>query len=40
MDSASFTSNMNDALKYLAIMGGLLLLVAGGPTPNAMDRHV
>jgi putative oxidoreductase len=40
MDSASFTSNMNDALKYLAIIGGLLLLVVGGPNPNAMDRHV
>lgn len=38
--SADFTRTMNDALKHLSIMGGLLLLVGGGPAAAGMDRQV
>jgi putative oxidoreductase len=36
MAAAQFTDHMDQALKHLSIMGGLLLLVGGGPT--ASDR--
>ena len=39
MTGDAFTQNQHDALKHLAIMGGLLLLVAGGPNVSAMDRR-
>ncbi len=38
MAPAQFTDHMNDALKHLSIMGGLLLLVGGGPTSS--DRPI
>jgi putative oxidoreductase len=37
--AAEFTPHMNDTLEHLAIIGGLLLLVAGGPGPSAMDQR-
>ena len=40
MASANFTAHMNDALKHLAIMGGLLLLVGGAPAPTGLDRQI
>jgi putative oxidoreductase len=39
MTGDAFTQNQQDALKHLAIMGGLLLLVTGGPNVSAMDRR-
>jgi putative oxidoreductase len=39
MTGAEFNSNLTDALKNLAIMGGLLLVVVGGSGPSALDRR-
>jgi putative oxidoreductase len=39
MAGEAFYSNMTEALKNLAIMGGLLLIVAVGSGPAAMDRR-
>jgi hypothetical protein len=39
MQGDAFTQNQADALKNLAIMGGLLLLVAGSPAGRDMDRR-
>ena len=39
MSGDNFSSNMGEALKNLAIMGGLLLVVAIGAGPGAMDRR-
>jgi putative oxidoreductase len=39
MTGEAFNSNMIDALKNLSIMGGLLLVVAVGSGPTAMDQR-
>jgi putative oxidoreductase len=39
MPGDAFSQNQQDALKHLSIMGGLLLVVAGGPNVGAMDRR-
>ncbi len=39
MSGAAFNSNLTDALKNLSIMGGLLLVVAVGAGPSAIDRR-
>jgi len=39
MTGDAFTQNQQDALKHLSIMGGLLLLVAGGPNASTLDRR-
>jgi putative oxidoreductase len=39
MAGDAFFSNMTEALKNLSIMGGLLLVVAVGSGPTAMDRR-
>ena len=36
---AAFKTDMIEALKYLSIIGGLLLVVAVGSGPGAMDRR-
>jgi putative oxidoreductase len=38
-DMPDFFEQMQQALKNLSIMGGLLLIVAVGAGPNAMDRR-
>jgi putative oxidoreductase len=39
MSGEAFTSNLTDALKNLSIIGGLLLVVAVGSGPSAVDRR-
>jgi len=39
MSGAEFATNQMEALKYLSIIGGLLMVVAVGSGPGAMDRH-
>jgi len=39
MSGAAFKTDMIEALKYLSIIGGLLLVVAVGSGPGAMDRR-
>ena len=39
MAGDAFKTNMIEALKYLSIIGGLLLVVAVGSGPGAMDRR-
>ena len=39
MSGEAFNSNMIDALKNLSIMGGLLLIVAVGSGPSAVDQR-
>jgi putative oxidoreductase len=39
MDGAAYTQNLTQALKNLSIIGGLLLVVGTGATPNPMDRR-
>ena len=39
MTGADFKANLADALKNLSIIGGLLLVVAVGSGPSAMDRR-
>jgi putative oxidoreductase len=39
MDGAALIQNRTEALKNLSIMGGLLLIVAVGSGPSAMDRR-
>jgi putative oxidoreductase len=39
MTGVAFKTNMTDALKNLSIIGGLLLVVAVGSGPGAMDRR-
>jgi putative oxidoreductase len=39
MSGAAFKTNMMEALKNLSIIGGLLLVVAVGSGPGAMDRR-
>ena len=39
MPNEAFYGQMTQALKNLSIMGGLLLIVAVGAGPNAMDRR-
>jgi uncharacterized membrane protein YphA (DoxX/SURF4 family) len=39
MTGAAFTANLTQALKNLSIIGGLLLVVAVGSGPGAMDRR-
>ena len=39
MGGTAFYDHMTQALKNLSIMGGLLLIVAVGAGPNAMDRR-
>jgi putative oxidoreductase len=39
MQGEAYAENLRDALKHLAIMGGLLLVVACGSSPNAFDRR-
>lgn len=39
MTGEDFARNQADALKHLAIMGGLLLLVAGAPAGSSMERR-
>jgi uncharacterized membrane protein YphA (DoxX/SURF4 family) len=39
MEGAAYTSNLTQALKNLSIIGGLLLVVGAGSTPNAVDRR-
>jgi putative oxidoreductase len=39
MSGAAFKTNIGDALKNLSIIGGLLLVVAVGSGPGAMDRR-
>jgi putative oxidoreductase len=39
MQGVAFADNQREALKNLAIMGGLLLIVAGGSGPSALDRR-
>jgi uncharacterized membrane protein YphA (DoxX/SURF4 family) len=39
MAGDAFFSNMTEALKNLAIIGGLLLIVAVGSGPGAMERR-
>ena len=38
MDGAAQIANRTDALKYLSIIGGLLLVVAVGSRPSSIDR--
>jgi putative oxidoreductase len=38
-DAQAFNAHMNDALKNLSIIGGLLLVFAVGSGPGAMDRR-
>ena len=38
-DAKAFADNMTEALKNVSIMGGLLLVVAVGSGPGAMDRR-
>lgn len=39
MQGDAFAANMSQALKNLSIMGGLLLIVAVGSGPSALDRR-
>ena len=39
MQGAEYMSNMQEALKNVAIMGGLLLVAACGSTPNPLDER-
>jgi putative oxidoreductase len=39
MQGEAYLSNMREALMNLSIMGGLLLVVACGSSPNAIDRR-
>ena len=39
MEGVAFSQNQEDALKNLSMLGGLLLLVAGGPGSSGMDRR-
>jgi putative oxidoreductase len=39
MSGEAFTANLTDALKNLAIIGGLLLVVAVGSAPSSADRR-
>jgi putative oxidoreductase len=39
MEGVAAVANQTQALKNLAIMGGLLLVVAGGSGPTAFDRR-
>jgi putative oxidoreductase len=39
MTGVAFKTNMTEALKNLSIIGGLLLVVAVGSGPGAMDRR-
>jgi putative oxidoreductase len=39
MTGAAFKTNMTEALKNLSVIGGLLLVVAVGSGPGAMDRR-
>jgi putative oxidoreductase len=39
MTGDAFSTNLTEALKNLSIMGGLLLVVAIGSGPGAMDRR-
>lgn len=39
MSGDAFYSNLTEALKHLSIMGGLLLVVAMGPGPGAVERN-
>ncbi len=39
MSGDAFYSNLTQALKNLSIMGGLLLVVAMGPGPGAVERN-
>jgi putative oxidoreductase len=39
MNAAEFVRNQTEALKYLSIIGGLLMVVAIGSGPGAMDRR-
>jgi putative oxidoreductase len=39
MEGIAFTEGREKALMHLSIMGGLLLLIAGGPSTNDFDRH-
>jgi putative oxidoreductase len=38
MQGIDYVDNMQEALKYLAIMGGLLLVAACGAGPSTLDR--
>lgn len=39
MSGDAMIANMTEALKYLSIVGGLLMVVSVGSAPNPMDRH-
>jgi putative oxidoreductase len=39
MQGAAYADNMREALKNLSVMGGLLLVVACGSGPSALDRR-
>ena len=39
MSGDAFYSNMTEALKNLSIMGAMLLIVAVGPSPGAVERR-
>jgi len=39
MTGDAMTANMAEALKYVSIMGGLLLVVAIGSTPGPLERQ-
>jgi putative oxidoreductase len=39
MSAAEYVRNQAEALKYLSIIGGLLMVVAIGSGPGAMDRR-